>query len=160
MTMKVRLGGAWKDITGGKVFLSGSWRTLVAIKTYKDGAWRDVANFTAPVSGMTVTTSPAESFFRGGRTTAVSQNITATPSGGLAPYTYAWEVVSQVGSSGTVTIPLPTSATTTVRCTFTEIGDVNCVIRVTVTDSLGSSASADIDGNFSKLEPIGTGGLA
>ena len=80
--------------------------------------------------------------------TVASGEITATPVGGTAPYTYAW---TEVDHSPTFPYPCgatttdPTSATT--HWTFTQASPGDWVVqgyyKCTVTDSAGSPAVVD-----------------
>jgi hypothetical protein len=58
-------------------------------------------------------------------------NITATPAGGTAPYTYLWSTVSGAGSSVT-----PTDAASF----FWNLDSSATTVRCLVTDNLGASA--------------------
>jgi hypothetical protein len=75
----------------------------------------------------------------GGSIHVTSETVTATVSGGLAPYTYAWSRV--IGDE--VTITAPTSATTA----FTETQHPDLILtgtyRCTVTDATTKTAQAD-----------------
>lgn len=117
--------------------MSGAWRTISQIVDYHSGAWRIVANFS---SSMSVALS-ATALSPNGRNPLTSSSVTATPSGGLAPYAYAWSIVSE-DRPGTNVINSPTLATTTVTATGPE-GTVACVIQCDVTDSLGVAATSD-----------------
>lgn len=150
MTMKLRLGGAWKDITSGKVFAGGSWRALVAVQIYADGDWRKVANFTSSGGAITVTISPDTSAASGRGASVTTGNYTATPMGGLAPYTYAW---TQVSATQTVTITAPTSAVTKFSMTMTAT-DGSATFRCAVTDALGATISDTCTASFHQLDPI------
>lgn len=155
MPMKLRLGGAWRDIVAARVFLNGAWRSLVTIKVYLDGAWRDVANFTS--GGGTITLALSSSIIEGsGRTSTVTtSNVTATPTGGQTPYTYAW--VKQSGDD--ISAVSPTSAVTAFRALNMDDGETrNAVFRCTCTDNLGSSATADVSVSITRTEPVDTGG--
>jgi hypothetical protein len=155
MAMKVRLGGAWRDIVGARIYSSGSWRSLKSIKVYFDGSWRDVANFTAGAGTITLTLSTS-SISATRRTSNVnSGQITATPSGGQVPYTYAW--VKQSGDS--ISATNPTSAITSFQATGMAVDETrNAVFRCTCTDTFGSSATADVSVSLTCLEPVDTGG--
>src|SRR6185503_17631201 len=125
MPIQVRKGGVWNQLVSGEVFANAAWHSLVAVKVYANGAWRLVANFTPPSppppSGgggggtggggtMTLTASPATQTIRDSGTTQAT-TVTATPSGGLAPYTYVWSFDSH--DSG-ISIVTPTRAVTDV----------------------------------------------
>jgi hypothetical protein len=143
MTMKIRLGG-WKDITGGKVYAGSAWRSLVAIKVYANGAWRDVANFSPPgpsgAGTISATASPNPCGAVGLTRTVVTPLCTVTPSGGTAPYTYAWSI-----TVGTCTINSPTSASTRFTKTGVNSGtEYDATAQCVVTDALGSTATVTV----------------
>lgn len=167
MGIKVRKGGVWRDIASGKVFANGSWRDLVQIKVFKGGSWRTVANFTAPAEppsgggggggGGTITVTLDK-----GHVEAVSSNaviltepVTATPSGGRAPYTYAWSIVSH-DTNATYSIISPTLATTQVKAAgIPEEDSGTATFHCVVTDSLGTTAtSATIPAGFTHITPL------
>ncbi len=76
------------------------------------------------VSGMTAGTG-----------TAVTNASTATPTGGTAPYTYAWQILSYDGPV-TPTANSPTSASSAFTQTGIGIGeDYSATIQCQVTDS-------------------------
>jgi hypothetical protein len=148
MPIQVRFGGAWRAITGAQVYAGGAWRQLVAAQVYSGGAWRQVANFTPPGGGgggggsLAVTTSSNAISGLGApsSTTVTTNSVTATPSGGLAPYTYAWSFVSTDGQS--YTINSNAVATTTVTGSGLPLDTANtCTIHCVVTDSLGTTAT-------------------
>lgn len=170
MPIKIRKGGVWQDITAGKVFANGSWRSLIQIKVYKGGSWRTVANFTAPAEpppstggsgggggGGTITVT-----LNKGHVEAISSNsviltepVTATPSGGRAPYTYAWSIVSH-DTNATYSIVSPTVATTQVKAVgIPEEDSGTATFHCVVTDSLGTTAtSATIPAGFTHITPL------
>lgn len=150
MGMLVRLGGAWQTITKAKIFASGSWRDIVAAKIYAGGAWVDAANFTPSGSGgggsgtlsLSVSPNPCQGTSTG--STVTTSYCTVTPSGGKAPFTYAWSI-----TSGSCSINYPTQAFTS----FTKTGvalhtEADAVAKCVVTDSLGATASITVDLQF------------
>lgn len=156
MSVLVRLGGAWRTITGAQVFSGGSWRTLVAIQVYSGGAWRQVANFSPPGTGgggggtlsLSLSTYSISSSAHN-VADQTSSTVTVTPSGGTAPYTYVWSLDSQDGLA-TYSITTPTAATTSVEASGIPLGStVGCAISCHVTDSLGATASiGSVSANF------------
>lgn len=75
-------------------------------------------------------------------TSVTSDSVTMTPTGGTAPYTHAWTLVS--GSSA-VLVDSPTSATTTFTGNVAKNGPgKSAVYRDTVTDALGATANATV----------------
>jgi len=103
--------------------------------------------FFAGASPVTVTASPTSvSGATAGFSSVTTNSVTATPTGGAAPYAYVWTLVTDDGGSwGTIN---PTSQTTAFTC-----GDVNdedqfnATFRCTVTDALGSAGAVDVPAN-------------
>lgn len=140
--MDAYIGGAWRSVGSGDVYIDGQWRRLTRSEQYVGGVWKTGDRFLIPltasatigVTGLgvgTVTTEPA----------------TATPSGGLAPYTYSWSRIS--GTYGTPNNPA--SATTTFYARIPPGTIQTATFRCTVTDSLGSTATADVSATFEEL---------
>lgn len=77
---------------------------------------------------------------------------TVTPAGGTAPYTYAWTVVSYTNGSGPPVANSPTAAITTITQTGV-IEDDSAVLRCTVTDDNGATATADVSAFFINTLP-------
>ena len=73
---------------------------------------------------------------------------TVTPSGGTAPYSYAWTLVSDdtAGAFGTWSATSPTTAITQFRASAVPpgIGLGTATFRCTVTDARGATATADV----------------
>jgi hypothetical protein len=157
MAMKVFQGGTWRDISKCSVYQGGAWRVVKAIKVYQGGAWRDVANFTAGAGTITLALSPT-TISKTGRTSTVNTgNVTATPTGGQTPYTYAW--VKQSGDD--ITALNPANAITAFRATGMAVDETrNAVFRCTATDTFGTSDSEDITVSITCIEPIDTGGTS
>ena len=115
---------------------------------------RDKANalklvYSSTATGaFTVSASPLTAF--GGRTggaglTITSEEVGVTITGGAAPYTYAWSLVS--AASGTWAIQSATSDRTRFTCSGVPVGDSYiATFKCTVTDARGvSSVSADVE---------------
>ena len=156
MTMLVRKGGSWRTITGAYVFANGSWRQLVAIKVRAGGQWRTVANFTAPPApppggsgsggggGGTLSLLLSATIIRGSAAggSITTSDVTVTPSGGAAPYTYSWSVVSSDGFT-VYNCTSSTTATTAAHAASVNPGVTDtCTIHCVVTDSLGTTATS------------------
>lgn len=83
-----------------------------------------------------------------GTGSATTVSVTATPTGGTAPYAYAWTLESIAGGSPTVNIP--TSATTSFSITGISTGDYcTSIARCTVTDADSFTASGTCSVAFS-----------
>jgi hypothetical protein len=143
--MEVRCGGAWRTITTGEAFVNGAWRTLRYGEAYIDGAWKQVATFVQP---LTLSVSPPSTGANAGATTTPS--VTATPSGGLGPFTYSWAKLS----GDAVSANSPSLATTSFTLTSGS-PPANATFRCTVTDALGSTATADVGVLFSNASSGG-----
>lgn len=86
---------------------------------------------------MSASASPSTvSGFTSGTGTAVTDAATATPTGGTAPYTYAWELVSHDVAFPTPSAVSPTTAATTFIQTGIGVGEsASAIFRCLVTDS-------------------------
>lgn len=80
-----------------------------------------------------------------------TSTTTATPVGGLSPYTYAWTRLSGEGSPNS-----PTMATTNFGATIFPVTEFG-FFRVTVTDSVGQTATATVSATFRNLGGGGGG---
>ena len=154
--MLLRLGGDWKPMTGAKGVAGAGWRTVVAVRVYASGDWREVANFTAPPDdpgpppdGMTLSISPSPVLTSGSSALIVSGTVTATPSGGLAPYTYAWTA----SGDHTISVSSRTSASTKFTASGVLAAEPSAqgTATCTVTDRLGNSTSAQVELSFTRI---------
>jgi hypothetical protein len=148
--LKIRdAAGTLRTITQVKVRDGGNTlRTCSFVKV------RDTTNTLRTVysTGAALSASASPSFTFGitlGTGTAVTDSTTVTPSGGTAPYTYAWTVLSYTHPTTSPTINNPTSATTA----FTQTGIVpgggyGAVMRCTVTDAAAATTTVDVDASF------------
>lgn len=131
--------GAWRSLGRGEIFIGGQWKRITRAEAYKGGQWRAVAKF---VETLTASVVPATAEGYANPLKPVSRSITtntvtATPAGGLGPYSYVW-------SSGNTTTLATNSFTRTVPAD-TEIIDT---ASVTITDSLGAVAVATVNLSF------------
>ena len=144
--MDAFISGAWRTAKRGEVLIGGAWRQITRGEVYRGGSWAKCLTFAGPLSvsaynvtGRTSNRKPAN---------VTSTDSVATPTGGFAPYTYAW------ASPDGVTPLSPSMARTAFRAPVAP-GDTNYyTARVTCTDALGTVATADItitlvnDGEF------------
>lgn len=145
MNPVLRIGGAWRPIVGAKVYLGGSWRTLTRGEIYKGGAWHTLFTF---VPALTLTVSPGSvSGFANthSATTIVAGTLTATPSGGLGPYTYSW-------SAAPFTATNPTGSSSSFSAVVNANDSVDGPVTCTVTDSLGHTAYASGEVNLTNFD--------
>ena len=146
--MKVWVAGAWRDILSAKVRMSGAWRPLAAVKIYSGAAWQDAGTFDVATTGtggggggtrFRVDVSPQSSSVSAASSTVTSGLYRATPSRGVAPFTYSWVVATDDGSAS-FTINTPTLAQTTVTASgIPTLTQATCVIRCTCTDAVGNT---------------------
>ena len=134
----------------GRAFIAGAVRTMSSARVLIGGIDRRVTRAVAKIGGSTVgilrfldtlTVSAPDS---GGRASSdravdVTATLSATPSGGLAPYTYAWSRLS----GAAVSFGSPTTASTAAVSPVDPFAVTSAVARVTVTDALGSTVTAD-----------------
>lgn len=144
--MKLFIGGSWKEVSSAQAYIGGAWRRVTRKMVYASGAWRTAVVFVPP---MTVSISPA---LVGGYAnplkptyqSVTTETATATPSGGLGPYTYAWTM----GNT-------PNFASTNFTATVPPDTEQSSTASVTVTDSLGKQAYASVEVFFSNYSQLG-----
>lgn len=146
MTFRILDAGTLRTISSGQVKVAGVMRPLRFIKVMDGGSLRTVATFVAPLSASTSDTSGFGNGTEGA--TVITSTASAVVSGGLAPFTYAWALLTNGGGTAS-TATAPASATTA----FSKSGMPGEAFyqdtwRVTVTDSLGSTATADLTATF------------
>ena len=152
MPLKLRQGGAWRDITTAKVYQGGAWRTIKSVKIYQGGEWRDVANLTAGLGTITLSLNASTVSIARRLSTITTGNVIATPSGGQTPYTYSWAQQS----GGAISANNPANAITSFTAFGMVVGETrNAVFRCTCTDAFGSSATADVTVSITRLPPLG-----
>lgn len=148
MAITILDGGTLRTITKAYVKQAGVLRAIRTIKVQDGGTLRTVATFADPLSVFVTDTGKVAS-----SSTMTTDPATASPSGGFAPYTYAWTLVTNGGGAAS-TANTPTLASTTFTKTGLSPGsDITDVWRCTVTDALGNTAS-DV-GNANFIYPTG-----
>lgn len=133
--MDARINGAWVSPDRAEVRVGGAWRTVTRAEAYIGGAWVTIATFLPPVT-LSLSTTLVTGFAFGG--TVYTGNVTVTPSGGQAPYTYAW---SRVSGSGTVANAA--AATTNFYDNPGAGNSTDGIFVCTVTDALGNVAVSE-----------------
>lgn len=139
---KVRDAGITRTITGMLVKHAGSTRRVKSVKVMQGGTLRTVAQFASTLSASVTPSAVVGGAASNFPATVTTQTATATPSGGAAPYTYSWVNVSGYGS-----INRPTQAGTSFTATV-PTGTFHGVFRVTITDAIGQTATADVTASF------------
>lgn len=147
--MRVRTGGEWKEVPGGRVRVGGAWKNLVGIRAYISGAWKDVASFVQP---MTFSVAP-DSIVRSQEIpgTATTQSAVGTPTGGRAPFTYAW---TRLSGDASITITSPTSSSTTFRRFVDAEQTYVATFRCTCTDADGTALTDDVSVSITGFDLI------
>lgn len=140
MAFKVWADGALRTITAVKVMVGGTLRVAKTVKAQESGNLRTVAAFASP---MSLSASPTSAFgedFAGVPVVVFSDTVTAIPSGGLGPYTYAWTIIAGTG----FTVTAPSNASTSFSATVNSPGGKTGTARCTCTDSFGTTATVDV----------------
>ena len=156
MTIRIRNSGSLRTITNGKVKVGGVVRDLRTIKVMDGGTLRTVAAFASPLS---LAISPTLAGGLGESSTPVTvttQAAVATPSGGSAPFTYAWSFISKTGGDTPTANSAAFSTSTFSQTNVADLDSNTAVFRCTVTDSFGTTATADVDLSFVNLGASGT----
>ena len=138
--MRVRTSGAWKEVSGGRVRVAGAWKNLTRVRAYVGGAWKDVASFTQPLTALTITPSSISRTATEGET-FTTQNATAAPTGGRAPFSYS---CVRLSGDTEITVLSPSSATSAFYLPTPDVGTYQTVFRWTCTDADGGTAQANI----------------
>lgn len=145
MTMKRWDGAAQVDLTTAKRWDGAAFVTLTVAKRWDGAAWVDI---TLPGGGggpLSVVASPGDAYGIAIGTTlagpVTSNAVTLTATGGTAPYTYLWELVS--GDSAVIP-DSPNSASTTFSAVVYHNQTKEAVYRGKVTDAAAATQSVTI----------------
>lgn len=144
MPLKAIVGGVEKDAARAEITINGVQKRVTRIEAWNGSAWKVVQAFVLP---MSVNQSPSGTIVTDkifDLELVISQSVTAVVSGGLAPFTYAWTILSGAG----VYAASPSMATTTLRKVMDLGQSVSGTARCTVTDSLGTTVTTDIPFNL------------
>lgn len=141
---KVNVADVWKSLhatTPIKVKVAGAWKTVTGVGVKDNGIWNEVFGTITPSSGaLAVAAIPAVNTGRVGAGMCLSDVATAVPSGGTAPYTYVWTKVSGT----TLEMSAATAVSTRFAGAVPKNGNITSTYRVTVTDAVLTTASADV----------------
>ena len=136
--MDAFISGSWRFVRRGEVTIGGTARGITRAEVYRSGTWSPAVAFTTAMT-LTATNVFGRGNNAGRPVSVVSAASQATPTGGLGPYTYSWTILS-----GGASITSPTMASTTFRQTVAGDSVATSTARVTCTDVLGTTATADI----------------
>lgn len=157
MALKIRDGGTLRTITNLYIKQAGVLRRVRKLQVKDGGTLRTVATFTDP---LTASASPSSVSGSGGGVdgaTVGTTSTTAMPSGGRGPYTYSWALTTNGGGNASQALN-PTSATTQFTKTDRPAGtSVSDVWTVTITDTDGQTATAQVTAFF---QNISVGGVS
>ena len=141
--MRAFVDGNWRTVSGGRVFVNGAWRSLVSARAFVGGSWREIASFVQPLS-LGVSPEVVRRAVTEG-TTRETVTVTATPTGGRLPITYAW---TRVSGDTSITIVSPTASATRFSRFVPDTGEYTGVFRCTATDADGRTAQAQLEVTF------------
>lgn len=147
--MKVSVGGVFKDVASIKVSPINAWKAVANTKAAVGGVWKVGETFTVPLSVSLSDISP-QGRDRTNVGFAVTNSVTATPSGGVLPYAYSWALLSGVGVADS-----PNSASTTFTGSVSEGESLTGTFRVTVTDAFAQTVTADLAATFNGFVNFG-----
>lgn len=127
-------------------------RTISEIRVRDSNNVSRVVYTTGGGGALSLSITPEEvTGYGSGTGTAQTEFATATPSGGVSPYTYEWALVSYTGP-GTVSADNPTDDMSSFTLTgFT--GLKSAIFQCTVTDDVSATATAQVTAIFSNGEP-------
>lgn len=147
-------GSVTRTITAMKVMDGATLRSILRVKVMdSDGvtlrtvyAVSGGGAFTATIDpgiayGSVISASPAP---------VTTNSVTCSPTGGVGPFTYLWENIAGEGNAFAVS---PTNASTTFHLANVISGNsASATFRCTITDALGSTATATIVATFDNLD--------
>lgn len=143
MPLTIQDAGTSRTITSGKVRVAGVTRNLKTIKVQDGGSLRLVAKFADPLA---VTAGGA--LATGSSSSLTTNTITANVTGGFAPYTYAWTLIANGGRNASTASNASGASTSFTKTGLISGDSIDDTWRVTVTDSLGDTATADTTATF------------
>lgn len=137
MAIKVYALDALRTITKLRAY-SGSLRDVRRVRVMESDTLRTVAEF-APAISLAVNPATSETEANSVFPVVITSDpVTATPTGGTGPYSYAWAQTSGPAA----TINNPANATSTFAMTRSPGSGGTAQFTCTVTDSIGQQAQA------------------
>jgi hypothetical protein len=145
MGIKIKdAGGVLQTAASLKVMDGATLRTIRTVKVMDATATLRLVASLAPAMTASITPPYETAYgYSPGVATVTSGSVVAAPTGGLAPYTYAWTRLSGVG-----TINSPALATSSFSASVAESETDSGEFQVTVTDSAGQTATATANVDF------------
>lgn len=138
MPLKVIVGSTTKDAARASVYPSTTAKRATRIEAWNGSAWKLVQSFAPPMT-LAITPSGVEgSDSQAFPVFVTSDTATATPTGGVGPYTYAWSIASPIFAQ------TPSAASTAFSGTVSPGSPLSGTATCTATDSLGTTASATV----------------
>ena len=153
MSIHAKDGGTWKEATGLHVKDAGTWKEVQEGYVKDAGVWKKFFDL-ADLSGGPLAAYVVPGLYIVGdlpvdHSTTVS--FEAMPSGGTAPYTYAWSLdTSDISISGSATGKSVLVAASNSGTPTTKAGTLTCV----VTDSASASVTVNVSISFGFGEEI------
>lgn len=152
--MKIRVLGENQEVRRASAHVGVEQRQCRTAKVMVNDVLETVAVF---ADLLTVSVEPTQVLGFGispSSTTVFTGSTTATPTGGLGPYTYAWTLVSSSGGVTPVATQPNFATTAFAKPSVPAFSVFSAVFRCTVTDSFGSTATADVSATFENLGNI------
>ncbi len=145
--MEAFIQGAWRpDIRRAEAYIGGQWRRLTRAEAYIGGQWRQIAIFALP---LTVSVPAVVGSRRSSTTISVIGTASATPPGGIAPYTYATVLLS-----GSMTVSSAATANPQFSKALAPEQEATATARLTCTDAVGTTATADFNVTLRNRGPL------
>jgi hypothetical protein len=136
-----------KTVARIRCVVDGGVKRVIRIRQVNAALGLDVIFNDVPSFSVAVT--PSEPAFSTIENPTIQGNVTAVVTGGMAPFSYAWTVLSSTYST---TITNPSSATATLRQTGVISGDSGTAeIRLVANESGGQSSTIEFTATFTNF---------
>ena len=143
MTIKVRVGGALKTVSSIRLRVSGALRSVVSVRVMS-GDLKTVYAVSNPVAS--ITPNPAH---KSSITSPVTYKPVCIVTGGALPISYSWTLLAS--DNGTPSISGGETSSPTLSAALSSGETATCTYRCSITDALGSAASADVQITFERV---------